>query len=273
MKTGLRRRHAVLALALGVCVVGRGAAAAPEPRVLRLCANAALGPVDGDATPYLLLRRLQEELPQVRFQVTPLPWNRCLREAAQGRFDGVLSASHTPERAQALRYPTTAAGALDDSKRMFQLGYALVRLRGAAVHWDGTRFTGTTPKAGEALGAERGFAIAQFARERGAHVEERSLMASLLEGLRLHRVQGILVNQDFAAQLLTQPEWSALLELGGPPLAVRPYFLPLNAAWAEREPALAESLWAAVERVRRAPAFALAYSHSLSAGQRSDLRP
>lgn len=269
-----RRRAAWLALALATCMAGLGGAAVgAEPQVVRLCANSALGPTDSDATPYVMLRRLEEELPSLRLQVTPLPWNRCLQEAGQGRFEGVLSASHTPERAQTLRYPLTASGQLDDSKRMFQLGYALVRWRGTAAQWDGQRFLGTAPQAGQALGAERGFAIGQFAREHGAHVEERSQMLNLLEGLRLRRVQGILVNQDFAAQLLAQPEWGALLELGGPPLAQRAYFLPLNAAWAEREPAVAKALWAAVERVRRSPAFAQAYAHSLSAGQRSDLRP
>ncbi|MBH9551782.1 substrate-binding periplasmic protein [Inhella gelatinilytica] len=271
MRPDLLHRRSLLAL--GAWATGFSPIAQAEPKVVKLCANAALGAPDSEATPYLMLRRLQDELPFLRLQVTPLPWNRCLQEAAQGRFDGVLSASHTPERAQTLRYPATAAGTLDDSKRMFQLGYALVRLRGAAAHWDGTHFTGTTPKAGDALGAERGFAIAQFARERGAHVEERSLMGNLLEGLRLRRVQGILVNQEFAAQLLAQPEWAGQLELGGPALAVRPYFLPLNSAWATREPALAETLWTAVERVRRTPAFAQAYSHSLSAGQRGDLKP
>ncbi|WP_374438515.1 substrate-binding periplasmic protein [Inhella sp.] len=247
--------------------------AAAEPRLLRVCANAALGPPEGDATPYLMMRRVQELLPQLRFQFSPLPWARCLQEAGQGRFDAVLSASHTHERALHLRYPLSPQGEPDEHKRLFQIGYALLRRKGTAVQWDGQTFSGTGPRAGESLGAERGYSVVQFARERGAHVEERNNITALLDSLRLQRVQGALLNQEHAAQLLSEAQWARNFELGGPALATRPYFLPFNATLAEREPALAQTVWDAIEKVRRSPAFAQEFSLGLSSGQRRDLKP
>lgn len=259
---------------LALCTAGLlHAAEPPLPRVLRICANVALGPPEGNSSPYLMMRRVQELLPGLRFEFSPLPWVRCLQEAGQGRFDAVLSASHTPQRAEHLRYPTGPQGELDDNKRMFQLGYALLRRKGAAAQWDGNRFNGTSAVAGEALGAERGYSVVQFARAHGAHVEERSNITSLLESLRLGRLQGALLSQEHAAQLLTEPAWAQNHELNGPALATRPYFLPVTAHLAEHEPALVASLWAAIEKVRRSPAFAQEYSLAVSWGQRRDLKP
>jgi len=254
-----------LALALGV--------AQAEPRLLRICANAALGPPEGDATPYLMMRRVQELLPQLRFQFSPLPWARCLQEAGQGRFDAVLSASHTAERALQLRYPLNAQGEPDEHKRMFQMGYALLRRQGSSVQWDGQLFSGTGPRAGQGLGAERGYSVVLFARERGAHVEERSTVTALLDSLRLQRLQGALLNQEHAAQLLSEAPWARDFELGGPALATRPYFLPFSAPLAEREPALVHAVWDTIEKVRRSPTFAQTFSLGLSSGQRRDLKP
>lgn len=260
------------ALLLCPLVLALGTAHA-EPRLLRICANAALGPPEGDATPYLMMRRVQELLPQLRFQFSPLPWARCLQEAGQGRFDAVLSASHTADRALHLRYPVNSQGELDEHKRMFQIGYTLLRRKGSAVQWDGQLFSGTSPRAGDSLGAERGYSVVQFARERGAHVEERSTVISLLDSLRLQRLQGALLNQEHAAQLLSEAQWAREFELGGPALATRPYFLPFNAGVAEREPALVQTVWDAIEKVRRSPAYAQEFSLGLSSGQRRDLKP
>ena len=85
-------------------VVGTGTVRAEDGPdstwTLRLCANAALGlPADNNGAAYELMRRVQGLWPGLKLQVTPLPWARCLQDAEQGRFDGVLSASWTAERA------------------------------------------------------------------------------------------------------------------------------------------------------------------------------
>jgi polar amino acid transport system substrate-binding protein len=241
---------------------------------LRLCANAALGqPADNNGAAYELMRRVQGLWPGLKLQVTPLPWARCLQDAEQGRFDGVLSASWTAERAAQLVYPM-AQGEVDDSKRLFRLGYVLLRPKGGAAAWDGEAFTGTGARAGQALGAERGYSIVAFARARGATVEDRfPHSGTLLEALKLGRIAGALLAQEHAATLLTDPEWAKAYEISGPILQSKAYHVPVSQALWKAEPARVARLWATIDKARQAPGFKQHYSLALSGGQRKDLMP
>lgn len=163
---------------------------------------------------------------------------------------------------------------MDADKRLFRVGYVLMRLKGSAVRWDGVGFTGTQDKPGLALAAERGYSIVAFARQRGAVVEDRFPHAgSMLESLRLRRTAGALINQEHAAVLLQDPSWNAIAELNGPPLDTKNYFLPVSTALAEREPVRVRQLWAALAQARQSPGFQRHFSVTMSAGQRKDIQP
>lgn len=244
------------------------------PLTLRLCANAALGDPAGNNSSHVLARQAFARLPQLAVQLTPLPWQRCLSEAAAGRFDAVLAASHTPERALGLVYPLDAQGAPDARLRLFKVGYVLLRRKSSAVTWDGERFSGSSPRPGEAIGAERGYAIVLFARDRGAHVEDRyPSHGSLIDSLRLQRIAGVLLNQESAAQLLRDESWARDHELAGPPLQTRAYFLPFSRRFAEAHPALCRAIWEALAAARESPAFKTAFSLGMSGGRRRDIAP
>lgn len=245
-----------------------------EPQRLRICANASLGDPRDDNSSYLLARNALALLPDVRAEFSPLPWQRCLSEAAAGRFDAVLAASYTPDRAIGLAYPLDEQGSPDASRRMFRIGYALLRRKGSGVVWDGQRFAGSGPRAGQAIGAERGYSIVLFARERGAVVEDRYPgFGPLVDSLRLRRIAAVLINQEGAAQMLADPAWAADHELGGPPLQTKAYYMPLSRAFAEAHPALAQRLWEAVAKARETPAFRQRFSQSMSGGKRRDIQP
>lgn len=249
-------------------------AAAAEVKALRVCANQSIGDEKGGNSAHALLRMAISSLPDVQISTTLLPWQRCLSEAAAGQYDVVLAASHTPERALKLAYPLDAQGQPDLSRRMFLVGYALLKRKGSAARWDGNEFSGTSMRAGEALGAERGYSIVQFARQRGAAVEDRfPSYASLIESLRLARIAGILINQEGAAQLLAEPAWADGHELSGPPLQQKAYYLPFNPSFAAQHPKLVEQVWAAVAKMRQTPAFQQHFSKAMSAGRRKDLQP
>jgi polar amino acid transport system substrate-binding protein len=245
-----------------------------EPQRLRVCANVSLGdPKDGNSS-YLLARHALALLPDVRAEFSPLPWQRCLSEAAAGRFDAVLAASYTPARAIGLAYPLDAQGKPDADRRMFSIGYALLRRKGSGVVWDGQRFSGSSPRAGQAIGAERGYSIVLFARDRGAVVEDRyPSFGPLVDSLRLRRIAAVLINQEGAAQLLADPAWAFDHELGGPPLQTKAYYMPLSRAFADAHPALAQRLWDAVAKPRETPAFRQHFSLSMSGGRRRDVLP
>lgn len=244
------------------------------PWTLRLCANTSMGsPADSPSAAYELMRRVQAQWPGLRVEYTLLPWSRCLQEAEEGRFDGVLAASWTAERAARLVYPRRD-DRLDEELRLFRLGYALLRRKGSGVHWDGERFVGTETRAGRALGAERGYAVVSFARERGAAVEDRFPNAtSLVEALKIGRVAGVLVAQEHAAVLLRDPEFARDHEIDGGTLQSRAYFIPVSHALWQTEPERVQRLWAVAAQVRQSAGFRQAYSLILSGGERRDLRP
>jgi polar amino acid transport system substrate-binding protein len=241
---------------------------------LRICANVSLGAPQDDNSSYKLAHAAFALLPDVQPEYTALPWQRCLSEAAAGRFDAVLAASHTPSRAQGLAYPRDTEGQPDASKRMFNIGYVLMRRKGSTVAWDGERFSGSSPRFGEAIGAERGYSIVLFARDRGAHVEDRYPgYGSLVDSLRLRRIGGVLINQEGAGQLLGDPQWAKDHELSGPPLQTKAYYLPLSQRFADAHPAVAQRIWEAVAKARETATFRQHFSLSMTGGRRRDIQP
>lgn len=262
----MRRRHACLALCIGPV--------AAQPMGLRICANQSLGEADDGSTAHRLARLALQQLPELSARFTALPWQRCLSEAAAGRFDAVLSASYTVERAKGLRYPLDAAGLPDAELRMFRLGYVLFRRKDGPVRWDGEGFSGSSPEFGAAIGAERGYSIAQHARERGAVVEDRyPSFGSLVESLRLRRIAAILISQESAVQLLADPQWAREHEISGPPLLQKDYFLPFSQGFADTHPHLVQTIWQALAKARQSAEFQRHFSMGLSGGRRRDLRP
>lgn len=265
-------RGCLLALLAGLSMNG---ALAAEVKTLRICANQALGAPGDRNSGYLLMRSVARQLPELKLEFTPLPWTRCLGDAAAGLYDAVLAASHTPERVQqGLVYPLDAEGRPDANRRMFQVGYVLLKRKDSPVRWDGERFLNSSTKPGELIGAERGYSIVLFARERGAAVEDRyPTFDSLVDALKLRRSAGVLVNQEGAAQLLANPDWAREHELGGPPMTPRAYYLPVSRSFQQAHPGLVEQLWAAVTQARTEQEFKRQFSRSMSGGRRRDIQP
>lgn len=201
--------------------------------------------------------------PELDIRLLPLPWARCLREAAQGEHDGVLAASHSPERAAGLSFPLRPDGQPDEARRMFSLGYWLLRPSGSAVAWDGRRFSGLAD-AGPPLGAQRGYSIADFARQHGAVVDDGSVTAqALMKKLELGRLAGVLVSQAHANELAGDAQWAGKLEPAGPLLLRKAYFLACSHRFAETRPRDAERLWALLAQERESAAFKRLYKSQL----------
>lgn len=256
------------------CAPSVWAAQGFEPVAIRICANQALGSPEGDNSAYVLARMAFTQLVALKPLYTLLPWQRCLNEAAAGHFDAVLAASFSPERAQSLAYPLDASGQPDASRRMFEVGYTLIKRKGSAVSWDGQRFHGTGTRPGQALGAERAYSIVQFARERGAVVEDRyPQYSSLVAALKLQRIAGLLINQQGAVSLMADPSWAQDHEISGPSIQPRAYFLPVTHAFAKAQPLLTAQLWDALAKARKTPEFQRHYSLTVSVGQRRDIQP
>ena len=234
---------------------------------ITICFNQELNDPAAHPVAVELLKAVSRRAPELDIRLTPLPWARCLREAALGVHDGVLAASHTPERAADLVFPSRPDGQPDEGRRMFALGYWLLRMPGGTVRWDGQHFIGL-PDAKLPLGAQRGYSIADFARQHGATVDDGSPTAqAMMKKLALGRLAGVLVSQAHAKDLSIDPQWAGKLETAGPPLLRKAYFLACSRRFAEGRPADAERLWTLLAQERESAGFKRLYRQQLGDAQ------
>lgn len=252
-------RRAAFTTLLALLLAGPGAARA----AISICFNQELNDPAAQPVAVELVKAVARRAPELDLRLVPLPWARCLREAAAGEHDGVLAASYSPERAVGLVFPLRPDGQLDDTRRMFALGYWLLRPVGAAIGWDGQRFSGLGGTS-LPLGAQRGYSIADFARQHGATVDDGSPTAgAMMKKLALGRLSGVLVSQAHAHDLTGDPQWAGKLEAAGPPLLRKSYFLACSRRFAEGRPLVAERLWLLLSQERESPAFKRLYRSQL----------
>lgn len=245
---------------------------ASAAETLRVCVNQETrGTATGEMATHLMTQ-VARQLPELQIEFTPLPWARCLKMAERGDFDAVLAGSHSPERAKVLSYPYKHDGSLDTSKRMFNLGFALIRRVESKLTWDGERFRHLDGP----VGAQHGYSIVEYLRSQNVEVDEGS--PTVLGGMRkliARRIAGMVVNPfNFDAQL-QEPEFAGKLELVADPLIQKkPYFLVLSNQFTTDRPDMPARLWKAIELARNSQDFANLYAKYLGQSQASlRLRP
>lgn len=271
---GLRRRAGLMAVALlGALVIAPGkalaqaaspAAEADKPGTLQLCAE------DENSYPWLLrdrsglnmlMMRLLGQRLGLRFEVTLMPWRRCMLSLQEGGVDGAFKASFQPERLTIGRYPMRGEQ-VDAERAMLEESYHLFRLKGSAVSWDGQQMS----QLEGAVGAQAGFSIVAWLRQQQLPVEASAkapdaILAMLLRG-RLGAAALQTSQGDYA--LSRNPQFAAQIERQGPPLVSKPYYLLLSHAFVKRHPALAEKIWDGVAAVRDSAAYRQALQQALA---------
>lgn len=239
-----------LAAALGTCAV----VAAEAP--IRLCYNEALGDADSQHFSIFMLRNVAAKMPQQPMEFVPLPWLRCQALASRGDFDGIVGASYTEERARTLVYPRNAQGGADEAARMFQLGEILVRRKGTEPAWNGSAFRGGPLR----VGTDRGSSSAFFARSQGVIVDEdHPSTAAMVAKLRAGRLDAVLMSEPQAAGFFG-PDDTVPLEVAGPRVINKAYFLVFSKAFFAKRASVAKMLWQAVVLERGSPTFVKVYS-------------
>jgi polar amino acid transport system substrate-binding protein len=233
--------------------------------VVRVCTNQETRGTPTGEIAAQLMANTARQLPDLQFEYTPLPWTRCLKMADRGDFDAVLAGSYSPERAKGLAYPYRADGTVDASKRMFNLGFALIRRVGSKVTWNGTKFDHLDAP----VGAQLGYSIVEYLRSQQVEVDEGSpTVVSGLRKLNAGRISALVVNPfNFEAQL-HDPEFAGKLEMIADPLIQsKPYFLVLANTYASAHPTVGSRLWKAVETARNSSEISNLYTKYLGQTQ------
>jgi polar amino acid transport system substrate-binding protein len=232
---------------------------------LRVCVNQeTIGTPTGDMASQLMTQ-VGRQLPELQFELTPLPWARCLKMAERGEFDLVLAGSHSPERAKLLSYPQKADGSVDNGKRMFNLGFAMIRRVGTKIRWDGERFQHLDGP----VGAQHGYSVVEYLRAQHVEVDQGS--STILSGMRkliAGRISAMIVNPFNLDAQIHEPEFEGKLELlANPLIQKKPYFLVLSNPLNASRPEMGPKLWNAMEVARNSLEFTNLYSRYLDKAQ------
>lgn len=229
--------------------------------IVRVCLNQEMHGRPTGVMSNQLLALVGRQMPELQFEFTPLPWARCLKMAELGQFDAVLAGSFTPERGKSLAYPLRTDGTLDVGKRMFNLGFVLIRRTGSKVNWNGERFANLDGP----LGAQSGYSVAEYLREQKIEVDDGNpTVQGGLRKLLARRISGMIINPfNFEAQL-QDPEFNGKLEIvAGPLIQKKPYFLILSNQFHTSHTKIAAKLWKTIETNRNSNEFARLYSKQL----------
>jgi polar amino acid transport system substrate-binding protein len=243
------------------------AAQARAGELVRVCTNQeTIGAPTGELATQLMAH-VARQLPELRFEYTPLPWTRCLKMAERGDFDAVLAGSYSSDRAKSLTYPQKADGSVDASKRMFNLGFAVIRRVGSKVSWNGNQFSHLDAP----VGAQLGYSIVEYLRSQQVEVDVGSpTVVNGLRKLNAGRISAMVVNPFNFEASLHEPEFTGKLEMLIDPLIQnKPYYLILANGFVAAHPEQAPKIWKAVEAARQTAEVGNLYAKFLGQTQSS----
>ncbi|PHV12985.1 substrate-binding periplasmic protein [Chitinimonas sp. BJB300] len=228
---------------------------ADKPPIIKLCIE------DEDSYPWLLKNRpglsiimmqMVEKRLEVKMDIQPLPWKRCMEVVKHGIFDGLFKISFKADRMELGNFPMIGDKP-DISKRMFDDSYSLYRLKGTNVDWDGK----VIRNAEAGIGAQAGFSIVDQLKAMGITVDDGTRIADdNLRKLLVGRVAAVaLQTQEGDASIAANADMRGKIERLSPPLAEKPYFLMLSKPFVTKYSEFSKLVWDAVAEVRESPEY------------------
>jgi polar amino acid transport system substrate-binding protein len=258
----MRRNLFTFHLALCLFILILAYSSSTNAMNIQVCLNQEMQSTPTGVLSKQLMALVTRQLPDIQFEFIPLPWARCLKMAEDGKFEAILTGSYTPERDKSLAYPQKADGSLDASKRMFNLGFVLIRRTGSKVNWDGKHFSNLDGP----LGAQFGYSIVEYLRkQQNVEVDDGShTLQAGLKKLLSRRTSGFIVNPFNFERQQWDPEFNGKLEVvTGHMIQKKPYFLILSNQFYANHTDLAVKLWKAIEKSRNSSEFDRLYTKQL----------
>ncbi|MBF0450908.1 MAG: transporter substrate-binding domain-containing protein [Candidatus Magnetomorum sp.] len=194
---------------------------------------------------YQLEKRLN-----LKITIKRLPWKRCLAEMKKGNVQGVFTASFKEERKDFGRYPEID-GKVDPSRRFTSASYALYRMKGSDVQFDGKKFDIKGK-----VGAPSGYSIVDDLKKRGLDVDEgpstENDFKKMMKG-RIHAVAALEMTGDY--YLMVNQDMNQTIEKVDPLIVEKPYYFMISYQFYESNKELAEKIWTTIAEIRMDPDF------------------
>lgn len=200
-----------------------------------------------------LIQLLEAKVDGLKVQLKRYPWQRCLENLKSGEVDGAFNASFKEKRMEMGAYPWKD-GKVDPSRRLTTIAYSIYTTEDNGFTWDGSAFSNLDGK----IGAPRGYSIVGDLEKLGVQVVEANSTEANLKKLMSKRIKGAAL-QDVTGDYFVRSknEFSSVKKLT-PALKTKPYYLMISHQFKNKNPELAEKIWAAVADLRETQLTSLA---------------
>lgn len=183
-----------------------------------------------------IINHIATEL-DIEIEFVRMPGLRVLNTLKTDNLDAAFLFSYKKEREEFGAYPMVD-GILDDSKRLSTLTYALYRPKGSALSWNGESLTYSKLP----VGANIGYSIVDFLRQKGVEVEEAKDTAVNIRKLRHGRLSAI-ADQVVVVDSFLRMNNIVDVERISPPLISKPYFLIFSHGFISEHPKISQKIW------------------------------
>jgi polar amino acid transport system substrate-binding protein len=207
---------------------------------------------DGTGLNFVLLKIVERKLGE-HFEMTALPWKRCLAYVANGAMDGVISAGVSPERRDFGVFPTLPNGQERAEARLYSDDFNIYVRIGSQIKWDGKQFANLHG----VVASQAGYLVGGLLRKLGVEVDESGKSAE--HGLRL-LVGGsvdaaVLEGREAITLIRTDPRFQKKVEMLPLPFESPSLYLLIGKKRYLEKPKRIEDIWRAIETERIADEY------------------
>lgn len=211
----------------------------------------------------LMIQNVEKQL-GVAIKLVAVPWKQCLADVKSGAVDGAINASYAADRAEFAVYPVKLDGEADATKRMYRATYALYRIKGSSVAFDGEKLSGAE---GGVIGAPTGYSVVGQLTKLGAKVDDSAnATTEILKRLVAGRYVAVALQTTEADDTLHESaDIRAKVERVSPPLSEKPYFTIFGKGFYAKHTATSKELWRIEGKVRDSAEFKAQVAHLVKA--------
>lgn len=207
----------------------------------------------------LMMQSIEKQL-GVPIKLAAMPWKQCLADVKSGAIDGAINASWAADRAEFAVYPVKLDGECDATKRMYRATYALYRVKGSTIGFDGQKLVGAD---GALVGAPTGYSVVGQMTKMGVKVDDSANATSeILKRLADGKYAAVALQTTEADDSLHESaDMRAKVERVSPPLAEKPYFTIFGKAFYAKYTATAKEVWKLQGKTRDSSEFKSQVAH------------
>jgi len=210
---------------------------------------------NGSGVDLILLKMMDEALPEVSFKYVQTPWKRCLNNIETGETEGCFTASYKEKRLQHGFYPGTHnGGSVDSELRLHSSSYSLYVPKDSTINVTGKM---TIEGLNGKIAAPSGYSIGEDLAKAGYKIDAAATNTNnnfrkLVSG-RVAAVAALTLNGDNI--ILKNPEYASALKKIETPLVDKPYYLMFSKQFINTNKALADKIWQKGAEIRETQAF------------------